>query len=216
MHVRIVLAPLGAAMLVTVPAAAKEKPRAPEPEAVSCSGVYGPDSSEALLMETFGAENVVTGPVVGVEGMEYIASTVFPDDLERKMEFAWFDEENRSHLSYVDFSGAQILPGGVRIGMSVAEVEEINGEPFELGGFWWDYGGYGMIASGTLAYAEGGCHLTIRFSPAEELSPDIDITSVAGEVLVSSDNPLLEVIDARVQVLSFGYPWPDDLDPPDY
>jgi hypothetical protein len=39
---------------------------------------------------------------------------------------------------------------------------------------------------------------------------------VSGEVQVSSDDPLLAEIDARVQVLTLGYPWPDDLPMPEY
>ena len=215
MNARLLLALL--CCIAAAPAAAKDKgaPAAPAEE-VACSGVFGPDSSEALVIETFGAENVVTGTVPGPEGTELIATTVFPDDPERSMEFGWFDEENFTRLSYVELSPSQTTPGGVRIGQTVAEVEALNGQPFEVGGFWWDYGGYANIESGTLAELEGGCHLSIRFSPGESYPDDTDVTSVSGEVQVSSDDPLLAEIDTRVQVLAIGYPWPDDLPMPEY
>jgi hypothetical protein len=98
----------------------------------------------------------------------------------------------------------------------VAEVEALNGEPFKVGGFWWDYGGYANIESGKLAQLEGSCYLSIRFSPGENYSDDIDVTPVSGEVQVSSDDPLLAEIDTRVQVLTLGYPWPEDLPMPEY
>jgi len=101
--------------------------------------------------------------------------------------------------------------------MSVAEVEALNGSPFNVGGFWWDYGGYANIEEGTLAgELDGGCYLSIRFSPKDEYSPKLDITPVLGEVQVPSNEPLLETLDTRVQVLSIGYAWPDDLPKPEY
>ncbi len=218
MRVHLSLLALCAALLAAGPLAAKEKTKAPAaPEPVACAGVFGPDSSEALVKDTFGANNVVTGTVYGAEGMEIIATTVFPDDPERKMQFGWFDEENLSRLSYVELAPNQIAPGGVRLGMSVADVVKANGQDFIIGGFWWDYGGYANIEAGSLAgELEGGCSLSIRFSPEDGYPEDIDVTAVSGEVEVPTSEPLLEEIDTRVQVLSLGYPWPDDLPMPDY
>jgi hypothetical protein len=218
MLARISLVALAAALAVTAPAFAKTKPAAqPAPaDQVACTGVFGPDSSEALVKETFGAENVVTGIVPGPEGTELLATTVFPDDPDRKMEFGWFDEENFTRLSYVELSPSQTAPGGVRIGQTVAEVQALNGEPFTVGGFWWDYGGYASIENGKLAGLDGGCYLSVRFSPADEYSPAIDVTPVSGEVQVPSDEGLLEILDTRVEVLSLGYAWPEDLPQPDY
>ncbi len=216
MNARLSLALACCVVAAAAPAAAKDKANPASGEEVACLGVFGPGSSEAMLVETFGADNVVTGTVPGPEGTELIATTVFPDDPERIMEFGWFDEENYTRLSYVELSPSQTAPGGVRIGQTVAEVEALNGEPFQVGGFWWDYGGYANIESGNLAQLEGGCHLSIRFSPGENYSDDIDVTPVSGEVQVSSDDPLLAEIDTRVQVLTLGYPWPDDLPMPQY
>jgi hypothetical protein len=215
MLARLSLAALTAALMVTTPTVAKTKPSA-QPEQVACEGVFGPDSSEALVKETFGAENVVTGTVPGPEGTEMLATTVFPDDPDRKMEFGWFDEENFTRLSYVELSPNQIAPGGVRIGQTVAEVEALNGEPFIVGGFGWDYGGYGVFQSGALANEEGACSLSVRFTIEDELPSDAAIDGIFGEVQVPSDEPLLEDVGANVQVLTLGYPWPDDLPQPEY
>lgn len=215
MNVRLSFALAFSLAAAAAPVAAKDKD-APAAEEVTCLGVFSPGSSEAMLIDTYGAENVVTGTVPGPEGTELIATTVFPDDPERTMEFGWFDEENYTRLTYVRLSPSQTAPGGVRIGQTVAEVEALNGEPFKVGGFWWDYGGYANIESGKLAQLEGSCYLSIRFSPGENYSDDIDVTPVSGEVQVSSDDPLLAEFDTRVQVLTLGYPWPEDLPMPEY
>ena len=87
------------ATLAASPAIAKTKTVAADD--VSCSGVFGPESTEALVKQTFGDGNVVSGDVPGPEGTTMFATTVFPNDPERTMEFGWFNEENRTGLSYV-------------------------------------------------------------------------------------------------------------------
>src|SRR6218665_3417228 len=152
MKIRISLVALSLALAV-VPAVAKDKVKdtGDASAAVSCDGVYGLKSSDALVRETFGDENVETGMVYGVEGIEFEASTVYPNDPERVMQFSWFDEEKHEYLSSVELSPSQETPTGVKIGMTVAEVEAINGAPFILGGFWWDYGGGSTFETGVLA-----------------------------------------------------------------
>lgn len=190
-------------VLATGPAFAKEKTK------FACDGVFGPDSSEALLIETYGADNVVTGQTDGPEGSEILTTTVFPNDPGRALVFSWFDEVNRTGLSYVDLSPSISGPFGLRIGMTVAEVEAINGEPFRIGGFWWDYGGYAMINGGKLLNEGDGCFTSLRFAPADKDFGNLDVSSVSGEVSVPSSDPLLAKIDTRVQVLSISYAAPE-------
>jgi len=206
MIIRLSLLALCTAFVVT-PAIAKEKTKVPA-EQVACAGVFGPDSSEALLIETFGAENVVTGQVYGPEGIEMLATTLFPDDPQKTMQMGWWDEENLTKLAYVELAPSQVGPSGVRVGMTVAEIEAINGEPFIIGGFWWDYGGYANIESGNLTDLPGDCHLSLRFSPAEEYSSAIDVAPVSGEVQIPSGEGLLQILDTRLQVLSLSYASP--------
>ncbi|RYE57869.1 MAG: hypothetical protein EOP20_06815 [Hyphomicrobiales bacterium] len=221
MNFRISLIAVSLAMAV-VPAAAKDKVKTADaaPVAVTCDGVFGPKSSDALVRETFGDENVETGMVYGVEGIEFEASTVYPNDPERVMQFSWFDEEKHEYLSSVELSPSQETPTGVKIGMTVAEVEAINGAPFTLGGFWWDYGGGSTFETGKLADAhsnvDGGCGFWIGFAPTEDYPQDLDVTAVSGEVTVPSSEPLLKTLDVRVQSITLGYPWPEELPQPEY
>lgn len=194
------------AALAAIPVQAKDQAAA---ETVSCTGIFGPESSEAQLISAYGAENVVTGDVPGPEGSTNFATTVFPDDPDRVMEFGWFDEENRTGLSYVALSPTQTGPHGVHIGMSVAEAEAANGESFNIGGFWWDYGGYAQIDTGNLAGDSNGCYISLRFSPDDEALGDQDLTAITGEVSVPSSEPLLAKVDTRVQSVDLSYPDPN-------
>ena len=177
----------------------------------TCSGVFGIDSSEALVIETYGADNVVTGDSPGPEGTTVLATTVFPDDPDRSIRFGWWNEEALTDLSYADLPAAMPGPKGVQAGMTVAELVELNGEPFTLSGFGWDYGGFANIQTGQLAELDGGCTVSVRFA-LEEYGDDVDVGSIMGDQEVSSDNPLLEQLDVRVQSVSIGYPHPDFRD----
>ena len=192
------------ACLVATPTLAKDK------TAFACTGVFGPDSSEALLIETYGAQNVVTGMVPGAEGEEMLATTVFPNDPDKAMRFAWLNDSTREGLGFVDLPPSIDGPRGVHVGMTVAEVLAINGKPFNVGGFWWDYGGYAQIEQGALANTElSGCFLSLRFSPADDYPQDLDVSAVSGEVSVPADEPLLAKLDTRLTAVSVSYPSPD-------
>ena len=193
-------------VLVATPTFAKDKTKPADAAApVACSGVYSADTSEQRLIDTFGAENVVTGPVDGPEGSTYVATTVFPDDPQRTMVFSWFDEEARTDASNIELSPSQTGPGGVRVGMTVAEVQDINGEPFTISGFWWDYGGYAGFDSGNLAGVAGDCYVNLRFAAPDEVSGAIDTTPISGDIQVPSSEGLLEVLGVTVEQVSLGY-----------
>ncbi len=174
---------------------------------VTCEGAFGADSSLERLNELYGKENVVTGEVPGPEGTTVIATTVFPNDPAKTLRFGWWDEEGLRELSYVE------LPPGTGIaglldGMTVKQVEALNGEPFTMTGFWWDYGGYAGFQTGKLSNIPGGCYISVSFEPDDAYPPDLDVEPVSGDREVPSSEPLLEKLNVRVVALSIGYPFP--------
>ncbi len=57
---------------------------------------------------------------------------------------------------------------GIRRGMTLAEIEALNGRPFKLYGFGFDYGGTTLDWNGgSLDKQAGGCTLTLRFTMRE-------------------------------------------------
>ncbi len=180
-------------------------------EDFACEGPFAIDSSEARLIETYGADNVVTGIVPGPEGTEMLATTVFPDNAKKTMQFVWWDEDNLSGPSYIELPAKMTAPGGVRIGQTLAEVVALNGGPFKLTGFGWDYGGYAGFESGALADLPGDCILSLRFDPGEAPA-GVDTTPTMGDKELTSDDPLLAQMPVTVYSLSVGYPHPDFRD----
>lgn len=203
------------AALAVSPAFAKNKSpaptAAPDAETLACEGAFAIDSSEARLIELYGADNVVTGTVHGIEGIEMLATTVFPDDPEKRLQFVWWDEDALSDPSNIELPPGAVAPGGVRIGLSLAEVQALNGEPFKLMGFGWDYGGFAGFESGALSDLPGDCGLNLRFDPGEA-PQGVDTLPAMGDKELSSDDPLLAKMPVTVYSMSVGYPHPDFRD----
>ncbi|SMQ59319.1 hypothetical protein SAMN06295905_0212 [Devosia lucknowensis] len=208
MSARLLRVLLASPLLFTPVALAKEKPPR---EAIACEGAFAIDSSEARLIEIYGADNVWTGTVPGPEGMDMQATRVFPDDPDRMLEFTWWNEDERTDLGSVELPPTMSGPGGIHDGMSVAEVAAINGDAFTLNGFGWDYGGFASFRTGVLSDIEGGCYLSLRFGP-DDRPVKVNTDAVWGDREVPSTEPLLETVGAHVQVVSIGYPHPDFRD----
>jgi hypothetical protein len=174
---------------------------------LSCDGPFSADSSAQKLIEAFGKDNVVTGEVPGPEGSTVLATTIYGNDPTRRIEVGWWDEDNLSQLAYFTVPSADVSPQGVKTGMTVKEVEALNGGPFEMQGFWWDYGGYANFTGGKLGAADTGCMVSVRFAPKDGEAPaDLNVDAISGEVTVPSSEPLLEQLGVHVDTVSVSYP----------
>ena len=107
-------------------------------------GPIHPDSSIDDLVKAFGEGNVQRRTVYGPEGAEkFAASVIFPDTANELIVF-WQDNQYGSLPSSVSIrkqGSAWKTVQGIRIGSTLAELNEMNRRPFSFYGFGWDYGG---------------------------------------------------------------------------
>ena len=194
---------LTALLLATAPTVAEE---------ISCEGVFREDATLADIEAAFGKDNVVTGEVPGPEGTTMISTTIYPDDPARTMQVRWWDEANVQYLAGVTLAAGDSGPGGIKVGMPIEEVEAINGEPFNLFGFYWDYGGFAGFESGKLSELPGGCVLNLRFAPTREDLPENVMNAISGDSEYPSNLP--EMLEAKVAVreVNLNYPYPEELE----
>jgi hypothetical protein len=179
---------------------------------ISCDGVFNQNATLAEIETAFGKDNVVTGEVPGPEGTTLIATTIYPDDPERTMQVNWWDEENVAYLAGVTLAKADTGPGGVKVGMPIEQVQAINGEPFGLFGFFWDYGGSAGFETGKLSGLPGGCYLNMRFSPTLETLPENVSTAISGDIELRSDMPEVQAAKVAVTEVNLGYAYPEALE----
>ena len=105
-------------------------------------------------------------------------------------------------------AGRLRLSGGTTLGLGagLGEVEAVNGRPFAVSGFYWDYGGYATDwKGGTLAALPGGCTLSVRFNP-DPKAAGAAADRVSGEKTFSSSSPALKAVTPIVSVLSIDWP----------
>ena len=178
---------------------------------LACSGPLGKDATLADIEAAYGKANVVTGEVPGPEGTTLIATTVFGDDADKSFTVYWWDEDKHEHLSGFTVPAKDSAPGGVKLGMGIADVEALNGEPFTLSGFFWDYGGSAGFDSGKLSGLPGGCVLNLQFSPSLDPLPEALSNAISGDRELRSDMKDVRAAKPVVAAITAGYPAPEDM-----
>lgn len=204
--------PTPAAVLILVatafPALAQT---APTGSPLACTGPLGPKSSHAEVAAAYGKDNVVFAKIDGAEGETIDATVVFPQDPAKRLELYWVDQAARRGLQTVGLSPGStwIAPNGVRLAMTLADVEKLNGRPFELSGFDWDYGGMvtdwkGGALSGPVP---GGCVVSVGFTVPEG-APEAAATAVSGDTAFLSTDRNMRAVKPVVATITIGYPQP--------
>jgi hypothetical protein len=139
-------------------------------------------SSLETLRAIYGSASVRSCQLDAAEG-ELIAGAKLFEGTDRALEIIWAEDGVEKRISDIRILGkAWKFANGLKLGLSVPEVEKINGQAFRVSGFEWDYGGYATFPEGKLS---GG--VTLRFRPTEKAySPE-----ARGDILLASDSPAL-------------------------
>ena len=195
---------LAAVVLATPPAGAAAQSA---PATLSCEGAFDRNSDHKRLVSVFGAANVVFGKIDGAEGMDQPATIVNGKDKARRLDFVWMDEKARKIPNVLARAGSTWkTDDGVGVGSSLAEIEKLNGKPFKLSGFEWDYGGYVTdFNGGALATRKGGCHLGLRLEPGAGAAAKA-LEKVSGDRTLLSNNPSARAVKPVVSEISIGWP----------
>ncbi len=101
-------------------------------------------SDEAALRRIFGDANVKQGRIPIGEGETLPGTVLFPDDSTRQLMILWSDTVGRrlpSRLILRGDSSRWSLRPGITLGTTLERLEQLNGSPFTLAGFGWDYAG---------------------------------------------------------------------------
>ena len=168
-------------------------------DVLTCTYPVRENDTPASLQERYGKDARVE-TIYGPEGIELPGVALWPDDPQRRVEVV-FSEEGERLLSFAGVSGKSAWRlAGLALGDPLAKAQEVNGKPFELWGFSWDYGGYASdFGGGKLTALPGGCRAIVRFDVPELAEVPSEIL---GEVRLSSDDAILADVDARIVELS--------------
>ncbi len=131
---------------------------------------------------------------------------LYPDDPKRRLEVFWLDEAQRANVRVIAINGRSTWrgPKGLRLGLTVAAVEKINGKPFMVSAI--DRDGSASVTDwqdGALASLPGGCNVGMRFKIDPKTSEPA-LSAASAEQFASTDKALRAVKPATAEIL-FGY-----------
>ena len=171
------------------------------------------------LVEMFGEANVQPGEIQQQEGPPRIGTVVYPDEPARRLEIIWQELEDRRtpwRIFIRGDSSAWTTQGGVTLGTTLKELEQVNGGVFGLAGFMWDYSGTVMSwEGGSLASAftrgdpsgnwDANQRIILSLQPTIPTRPDDAFLAVIGDRRFLSSHSSMHLLNPRVQeiVVSF-------------
>ena len=194
---------------VAAPRAANGKQsRAATFSAVACSGPFSKDSSNLKLAMIFDSRNV-TFTDIDFNGSKVGASILFPKDPKRRLEIWWSNSTNRSGTYLILINGQSTwgAPGGMRLGLTLAELEKLNHKSFKLKGFDKDKGNVATVSDwdgGALATLSGGCRSGVSLQANPKAAADA-VTALPADHEYSSSDPALRAVNPTVSEILLGY-----------
>lgn len=190
-------------------AARPAAPRAAPPGAhvVACTGIFGKDSNHLRLAMTFDYKNVTFADVDANGGTKVKASIVFPNDPKRRLEVWWSNPAERSGTYLIDIKGKSTwgAPEGMRLGLSLMQMEKLNKKPFKLKGF--DKNGVATVSDwdgGALASLPGGCKSGVNLTADPKASADA-VSAMSADKEYSSSDPAMRSVKPTVSEILIGY-----------
>ena len=174
---------------------------------VACSGLFAKDSSHLKLAMTFDAKNITFADVDAEGGTKVPASVLFPNDPKRRLEVWWSNPAERSGLYLIDIHGKSTwsAPGGMKLGLTLAQLEKLNQKPFKLKGFNKD--GVATVSGwdgGALADLPGGCISGVSVHADPKASADA-VGAFAADREYSSSDPAIRAVKPTVSEILIGY-----------
>jgi hypothetical protein len=179
---------------------------------LDCNTPVDKNSTYKSLVARF-KNDAQLGNIPGAEGTVAKGVILFDRLKSRHLDITFWDDamEHVSIVSPGEGAVAWTGPQGVHVGSSLKYIEGVNGKPFTITGFGWDYGGYvADFKGGRLDHLTGGCKLMLRFDRADAEMPE----GISGDgVTVSSDDPRVQKFAPLVTEMSVGWALPFGVKP---
>jgi hypothetical protein len=184
--------------------ATRRAARVAKPDVVGCNGVFGRDSSHAKLATIYRSRNVAFTQVDAASGAKVMASVLFAKEPKRRLEVWWSKPATRTdtHLIVINGESDWIAPGEIRLGLTLAQLEKLNGKSFKLLGFNKDH-----VATlsdwngGQLAVLAGGCKLGISLRADPKTSASALAAAPADRAFSSGDSALRDANPTVSEIL---------------
>jgi hypothetical protein len=173
---------------------------------LACSGTFAKDSSHLKLAMTFDSKNIAFTDV-DANGTKVPASVLYPKDPRRRLEVWWANPAARSDTYLIVINGKSnwAAPGGLRLGLTLAQLEKLNHKAFKVKGF--DKDGVASVSDwdgGVLATLPGGCKSGVSLHADPKVSADT-MAALPADKEYSSADPEIRAAKPTVSEILIGY-----------
>jgi hypothetical protein len=174
---------------------------------VACSGAFSKDSSHLRLAMTFDSKNVSFADVESSNGSKVPASVLFANDPKRRLEVWWTNPaaRNQTYLIVINGKSTWTAPGGMKLGLTLAQLEKLNHKPFKVKGF--DKDGTATVSDwdgGALASLAGGCKSGLSLKADPKAAADA-VAALPADKEFSSADPAFRTVKPTVSEILIGY-----------
>jgi hypothetical protein len=169
---------------------------------VECSGPFAKDSGMLALAMAYDSRNMIFTHET-VQGTEVGVTVLFPKDPKKRLE-VWWSNPNRTGTYLIDIGGKSTWtgPAGLRLGLTLEQLEKLNKKPFKLKGF--DKDGVASVSSwddGALAKLAGDCKAGVNLRAGAKSAG----TELPTKDEYVSDDPELRALKPTVAEILIGY-----------
>lgn len=197
---------------------------ASDPWLIPADGKQGSINAHTMrqdLVRVYGANNVVDRDVDVGEGEVEPGTILFPSDPERSIDILWNNVEKKADPSSLTIRGNKSrwkAPHGISLGTTLKQLERLNGRPFHIAGYQWDYSGtvmswdMGILAQDLGQFDPQGMEhgrvilrLDCDGASTKSLTQDEDM-QIAGEGGLSSNHPVLQKWNPCVSEIVWVFP----------
>ena len=171
------------------------------------TGYSDGNSSHAKLAAAFQSRNVTFTQVDASSGGKVMASVLYAKSPKQRLEVWWSKPASRSdtHLIVINGQSDWIAPGELHLGLTLAELEHINGKPFKLSGFDKDHvAALSDWNGGQLGALTGGCKIGINLR-ADPKAPSAAIRDLPADRAFTSSDTALRAVNPTVSEILIAY-----------
>jgi hypothetical protein len=164
------------------------------------AGPFTATSSEAELRRTYGSDRVDSVRIELGEGETAPGSVLFPADSVRRLEILWRDTTDRKAPARLILRGSRSewrVGPGISLGTPLKDLERLNGRPFSLAGFGWDYAG--VVTDWKAGKLDSSLtSIKLYLDPGSDQYQSQTYSQVLGDRDYSSDLPAMQQLNPRV------------------
>jgi hypothetical protein len=187
--------------------AAPVKPYSATSRVVACSGLFAKDSSHLKLAMTYDAKNITFTDVDADNGAKTQATVLYPNEPKQRLEVWWSNPAARTgtYLIVINGKSTWTAPGGMKLGLTLAQLEKLNHKPFKLKGF--DKTGVATVSDwdgGTLSDLPGDCKSGLSLTADPKAAPEA-VSALTADKEYSSSDPAIRAVKPTVSEVLIGY-----------